>query len=269
MVNTLTTSHRVIRGESLTSIARKYGLDSYAPITVANNLADNQSLKEGQTLLIPKSKESYEVTINKLEQLKLDMIRMSKEVTKGLEKDKKNFEKVNSIIDTTSDILTIAVKTTAHGFRAAKAAQGVITKMPFIKKGIEEVSEYMIDKSVETLNDNFSPQHSQKVLEYTYKTTKDKYKIAFKYAKEGLRILDIAEVILNYVSPSKLAWFYTRWAAGGESVDDTEKNIKNMIEATQNKAIANLNNKIQKLQREKNELYNNSRPITNRKLQLM
>ncbi|WP_225000329.1 LysM peptidoglycan-binding domain-containing protein [Cesiribacter sp. SM1] len=264
MANSLPQFHTVIRGENLTTIARKYGFTNYKPIAVYNGLKNENSIREGHRIVIPRSRQGYDSVITKLNQLKVEMGNMTKSTTNQLKIDKEEFDRKNKVIDISCEVLTIAVGVGRIGAKAVVASRDVVTKMPVIKKAMIEVGALLAEKAkgkaedlaFDAVNKSVFDEKSQGAVETTYKVYRKKYDLAFKYAKKGLKVLDVAEVALDFIQPSTIAKYYTAWVAG-ESVEETEENAKKMIERTHQQAIMNLNEKITRLTNERNLLYSN------------
>jgi LysM repeat protein len=256
MANSSPQFHTVLRGENLTTIARKYGFTNYKTIAVYNGLKNENSLKEGQRIVIPRSRQGYDVLIGKLNQLKSEMAEMTKGVANQLNVDKQEMDRKNKAIDVTFDALMLTRTITKVGFKTIIASKDALTRMPAIKNAMVEVAELVADQAVDSFDKKYVKEENQEVIPTAYKVYKHKYKVAFKVAKNTLKVLDLAEVALDFIKPTTIAKYISAYTAG-ESIEETEANAKKMIEKTHQQAIMNLNEKITRLTNERNMLYSN------------
>lgn len=252
--------HVVKKGETLSLIAKKYGFTDWKPIYNFNTKihkvlgANPDQIREATKIIIPRSSPAYFELIRKLEKLKIELGGVEDRLKIELDSNMLHYEFFKESLDTLSSILTVSVSVGLSGgakaVSAVKRFDKVISKKPFINKLVTQTKELIDTKSLggklrETAFDKFNQQYvdekNQEGLSLGYKSIKNGYKLGAK----GLTVMNCADSLLDFMSPSKLAdmimWF------SSETVSQTDRNSREKIKRTIQQQVNALNQKINEL----------------------
>ncbi len=275
--------HIVKPGESYARIASIYNLSSWHAIWQYNTRIkkvdlgnDPDKLKVGVQLYIPRSSDGYDQLIMKFKQLKTEMQGFGDQEMYALEGQQWNYKASVEMFDFIGDVATILTTfglkaaETARAARAVKAATGQsrVAAEYLAEKQAEKLSKWIMD----TLKDKATgaaAKYADKahgtltgkettVGENTHKyatTAKKAFGAVTGYSMIGGKaLLDISDIALDYLSPSKLANVYL-WSTTGETVDDSFNAQKTRITATVRSSTQLLDQKIEKYLMEKQLVY--------------
>ena len=275
--------HVVQPGESFSKIASFYRLPGWQAIWQYNTKVqkvdlgnDPDKLNIGTRLFIPRSPDGYDNLITKLNQLKIEMRGSGDKEKYALQGQQWNYKASVEMFDFAGDVATTLA---TFGLKAAEAAKAAKVANATAGQG-RVAAEYLAEKQAEKLSkwimDTFKSKATGAAAKYADRahgalTSKEttvgekthKYANTAKKAfgavagysmKGGKALLDISDIALDYLSPSKLANVYL-WATTGETVDDTFNAQKKRVAATVLSSTQLLDQKIEKYLIEKQVVY--------------
>ncbi len=243
----------------------------------------------GQQVFIPRSEEGYKILLRKLETLKLQVEGFAFGETSRLEGLEDGYKANAVMFDFAGDVATlvgsISVKaaqvarcrSAKEGLKgaqliaadiklkaAAKDLEEAVSKAELKKKSVEFLAAKASDKAL----GEGGAEKTDKFVTFTNKTvgkavtaTKDfqerqKLGPALRALKGGnlQNFLDVADIALDYVKVSNVAnaWL---WLTHGETVEGSIESAKRTVEASSNRSLVNLNQKILQMQKERELLY--------------
>lgn len=278
-------THQIRPGETLSSLAQHYKFPSWKPIWIFNTQVrrvlpggNPDRISAGVSIFIPLSPAGYDKLIDKLKNLK-DQLAGSLDAERyRLEGDYYDFKSKLVLLDLAGDILTTVATVALQACKAAQsaaAARKVVGREAVAAEYLarkeaekleEKLWELVVDKGMDGNVDHFKgkmKEESGERLEAGWKGAKSTYKAVKavrNFSLQGGRfLLDIADIVLDYVKPSTLAdgwlWLTTR-ETSGQSYGNAQEALK--------KALANgttqLHDKIVNLEDERDLLYGSSRP---------
>lgn len=275
--------HIVQPGESYSRIASIYRLSSWHAIWQYNTKVqkvdlgnDPDKLNIGTQLFIPRSPDGYDQLITKFNQLKVEMQGFGDMEKYALEGQQWNYKASVEMFDFIGDVATTLA---TFGLKAAETAKAAKVAKATTDQG-RVAAEYLAEKQAEKLSkwimDTFKGKATGAAAKYADKahgalvgkeTTvgekTHKYASTAKKAFGGVAgysmmggkaLLDISDIALDYLSPSKLANVYL-WSTTGETVDETFNSQKKRIAATVSSSTQLLDQKIEKYSLEKQLVY--------------
>lgn len=275
--------HIVRPGESYSRIASTYRLSSWHAIWQYNTKVqkvdlgnDPDKLNVGIQLFIPRSPDGYDQLITKLNQLKIEMQGFGDMEKYALEGQQWNYKASVEMFDFIGDVATTL---TTFGLKAAQTAKAAKVAKATTGQG-RVAAEYLAEKQAEKLSkwimDTFKGKATGAAAKYADKahgalagketmvgekthkyasTAKKAFGAVTGYSMIGGKaLLDISDIALDYLSPSKLANVYL-WATTGETVDETFNAQKRRIAATVSSSTQLLDQKIEKYLLEKKLVY--------------
>jgi hypothetical protein len=237
---------------------------------------DPDKLNVGIQLFIPRSPDGYDQLITKLNQLKTEMQGFGDMEKYALEGQQWNYKASVEMFDFIGNVATTL---TTFGFKAAQTAKAAKVAKATTGQG-RVAAEYLAEKQAEKLSkwimDTFKGKATGAAAKYADKaygalagkettvgekthkyasTAKKAFGAVTGYSMIGGKaLLDISDIALDYLSPSKLANVYL-WATTGETVDETFNAQKKRIAATVSSSTQLLDQKIEKYLLEKKLVY--------------
>ncbi len=264
--------HTVTRGESLSLIAGKYGFASWQPIWVYNTkvhtvLGPNPDLVvTGAKLFIPRSRPGYEILLRKLRALKDQVSGEADRLRYELEAEGYRHKAQRVMFDLAGDVATligtVAVKA-AQAARTAKAAATATGKA-------RVAAQYLADTEAKALAEELAGSLKDKAVNAVLTSVdedlggahKDLYLTQKKginavrgvSLKGGKSFLDIADLLLDYVSVSNVAdGMIAVWIGEtpGKTYDTAMKGLRESVDSSR----AMIDQKIALYSRERDMLY--------------
>jgi hypothetical protein len=237
---------------------------------------DPDKLNVGTQLFIPRSPDGYDQLITKLNQLKTEMQGFGDMEKYALEGQQWSYKASVEMFDFFGDVgttlATFGLKAleTAKAAKVAKATtgQGRVAAEYLAEKQSEKLSKWIMDtfkdkatgaaaKYADKAHGAFTGKETA-VGEQTHKyagTAKKAFGAVTGYSMIGGKaLLDVSDIALDYLSPSKLANVYL-WSTTGETVDQTFNAQKKRIADTVSSSTRLLNQKIEKYSLEKKLVY--------------
>lgn len=229
--------HIVQPGESYSRIASIYRLSSWNAIWLYNTKVqkvdlgnDPDKLNVGIQLFIPRSPDGYDQLITKFNQLKTEMQGFGDMEKYALEGQQWNYKASVEMFDFIGDVATTLA---TFGFKAAEAAKAAKVAKATTGQG-RVAAEYLAEKQTEKLSkwimDTFKGKATGAAAKYADKahgalagkettvgekthkyasTAKKAFGAVAGYSMMGGKaLLDISDIALDYLSPSKLANVY-------------------------------------------------------------
>jgi len=275
--------HIVQPGESYSQIASTYRLPSWHAIWQYNTKVqkvdlgnDPDKLNVGIQLFIPRSPDGYDQLITKLNQLKIEMQGFGDMEKYALEGQQWNYKASVEMFDFIGDVATTLA---TFGLKAAEAAKAAKLAKATTGQG-RVAAEYLAEKQAEKLSkwimDTFKGKATGAAAKYADKahgalvgkettvgekthkyasTAKKAFGAVTGYSMIGGKaLLDVSDIALDYLSPSKLANVYL-WSTTGETVDETFNAQKKRIADTVSSSTQLLDQKIEKYLLEKKLVY--------------
>jgi hypothetical protein len=271
--------HSVAAGQGLSEIANIYGLSDWHSIWLYNTrirrvyLGDDPDVIQiGQQLYIPRSRAGYDNLIKKFRQLKVDAEIQGHQELGRIEKLGYQQKAAAELFDFAADALTVVVTFAAKSVKAARAAkvasetvgQGRIAAQYLADNEAKAVGKWLGDELKGKARGAFAKKADQLHEQYTGKETSvgektNKHLTNTKKAVEAMRsfsmqggkfALNIAEIALDYMSPSKLANVYLKLATG-ETVEDTFKSSAAQVKAAVTRTAGMLDEKIAEYEAER------------------
>ena len=292
--------HSVQRGESLSAIAQKYKFKSWQPIWLYNTQVepmldprgDPGSLAVGQHLFIPRSKEGYDKLLKKLEALKEGLAASGEGQMYELEGLENQYKAETVLFDFAGDVATLLA---SLGFKAMnvvklrreagllKGAQRFAKEIQ-LKKGVEDLAEAVSAKELgksavdgavgwqaNQMADDDAADRLRLASTFGTKTvpkaakaissfrSRRKLGPALQKVVGGSSFLDVADMVMDYVKVSTLANGYLR-VVHGETVEGSLNSARDSVRANIGRGLANLHEKILRIQKERDLLYGSTGP---------
>jgi hypothetical protein len=257
----------------------------------ATNGNPNQ-IESGQQIFIPRSEEGYKKLLKKLENLKLQVEGFAFGETSRQEGLEDEYKATAVMFDFAGDVATLlgslAVKA-AQVARYRQAKEGLKGAQLFaadikLREGLKDLEEAVsktelgkkfLDFAAAKASDKFlgegGSEKTDNLVTFGNKTVgkslsavkgfqqRQKLGPALKALRGGSlqTFLDGADIVLDYVKVSNVAnaWL---WLTTGETVEGTIESSKRTIEASSNRSLVNLNEKILKIQKEREWVYGSS-----------
>ena len=275
--------HVVKKGESLSKIANHYGLPNWQAIWFYNTkvrqvyMGENPDIiRPGERLFIPRSPESYDKLIKKLQLLKVHVASGGDQESYSLEANRNLYKAETVKFDFLGDALTTVA---TFGLKAAEVAKA--TRVAEQATGQAKVAaQYLADREAEKLakmvRDNLKDTVKDAVAKKldanrevktgkestlyesankTYSTGKKALGAIAGYSMiAGKSLLDVSEIALSFLSVSKVANAYL-WLSTGETVEGTMDRMDEMIKKTVERSIKQLDDKIARIADERESVY--------------
>lgn len=271
--------HTVKSGETLSSIAARYGFKSWEPIWRFNTdvkpvLSGNPNqIRAGATLFIPRSEAGYNYLIKKMKVLQLRLQNSLETDLYQLESDYYVFKANEVAVDFVGDVLTTLV---SIGFQAKKASEVASAAEKVV--GRERVAaEYLARKEGEKLRDMLGDEFAETLADAAVERSTDRmtdknregarhFYHAVKSGRKimkavqtfsmqgGKSLLDASDIVLEYIKPSTLA---SAWLAHtvGQAPEQSYEAARRRIEKEITNSTAQLYDKIERIQDERDLLY--------------
>jgi len=264
--------HRVRIGESLGKISGDYKFQSWRPIYIYNTavhpiLGSNPNqVRAGDEIWIPRSKTGYDKLVRKLRALEAESIAMADQALFQLEAEWNRHQGARVLFDLAGDVLTLVATVGAKVFKAAQGA-----KVAAVATGkTRAAAQYLAKKEAErlatdlrgTLKDKVVNALATKVDQDLGEAQKRLYSSQKKGVEairgvslqRGKSLLDIADLVLDYVSVSNVADGLMALTIGqitAQTYEQAQQTIRDSVRVTQ----ASLKEKIQRIEQERRTIW--------------
>lgn len=275
--------HIVQRGESLSKIAGYYRLPNWQAIWLYNTKVnrvylgnDPDVISTGERLLIPRSPAGYDRLVKKLGILRLQMESAGDQEQYALDAHRNSYKAWETGIDFVGDVATTLATFGLKANEVLKASKvaknttgsGKVAAEYLYRREGEKFAELLRD----TLKDKAIGGAATKFDEYrtgatgkettiaqtthtTYSTGKKVVSAVTGFSMiAGKALLDVAEIALDYVSPSKVANACI-WLATGETVEGTMDRMSQQVKAIVKRSVDQLDAKIATFADERDTVY--------------
>lgn len=265
--------HDISAGESLSILAGYYyeDVNRWRPIYVYNTKVravlgrDPDKVQVGTKVIIPRTLQGYDELIRKLVAMKdayrtdADRIRFS------LEKDYDEHQAMRVLIDFSAEIATFLGTCGVKVARAAASAKTAVTATGAEKpaaeylaqKNAKEVGKYLEttaqDKAVDLIAAK-AHEDAPGIVKDTRTMTKGVTDVRGISVQRGKSLLDIADIVLAYASPSNVADAFLK-ATVGETPKDSHQNAVRALRRGTESFCSSFEQKIAKLRSEKNTVW--------------
>jgi len=275
--------HSVARGQSLSQIADIYRLPDWHCIWHYNTKIrqvylgnDPDIIGIGQQLLIPRSEDGYNALLQKFKKLKLEAEISGLNELGRLESEGFKYKADALKWDFFADVATVVVTFAAKSVKAARMAkvatetvgQGRIAAQYLADNEAKAVATWLqgelkgkAKSAIATTADQLHEKYTGKATSVgatTHKTmssAKKAFEAVRGYSMEGGKFaLNVAEIALDYMSPTKLANVYLKLATG-ETVEDSFKNQNAKVKAAVKNTVKMMDDKIAELEAERNMVH--------------
>lgn len=294
--------HTVKRGESLSAIAAQYKFKNWQPLWIYNTQTEHMldakgdpgSLEVGQRLFIPRSKEGYDKLLKKLEALKDGLEASGEGQMYELEGLENQYKAEAVMFDFAGDVATLLGSLSVKAFEVARlrrGAEGLKGAQRFaheikLKKGMEDLAEAVSKKELaksaadgavglqaNKMSNDDEADHARMGSTFALKTVPKTAKAvaAFQSKRKlgpelrkvvgGSSLLDVADIVMDYVKVSNVANGIL-WLWKGETVDGALNSAKDNVRANITRGLANLHEKILRIQKERDLLYHSASGAT-------
>jgi len=273
--------HTVRKGENLSVIAQRYRFKSWMPIWVYNTqmhrvLGESpDELQVGMKLLIPRSKRGYDHLVKKLKALQMGMQYFGDREIYSLEaayyRHKADRVVLNFLADALTTIATAGFKArrASEMYSAAQqmAGQERVAGEYLARKASEEASKDInrnfVKKVVDLLKERASSGWSEKnkeKLDTAYKASTETAPKVLKAIRGfsmqgGKALLDISEMILDWLEPSTVADWWLMYVSGVGNPEKAYEANRDQIEKAVGNSCKHLHDKIVQLERERDTVY--------------
>ena len=276
--------HLVKKGETLESIGKRYGFSDWRILQKYNcryiKTLGSQSDKivAGKVLFIPRSKGGYETSIRKINYLKSFIAAAADQAEASMDADFYQLKASNLVVDTVADSLTFlatsmtkagkAISSFAKAYSSYGSKAGAYQQLGKIAMG--QLDDQIREKGFTTALSAMGyyvlgekgKENVDSSIKYSTTLLKMRDAIVSHTFQGGKNLLNAADIVLDYASPSKVAYTYVTLSEGGsltQAIFDNEDDLHKSYKANINKTVAqsqlNLDKKIKSLMREKDDLY--------------
>ena len=253
--------HTVRAGESLSKIAAAYRFQAWQPIWIYNTkvhqvLGSNPDrIAIGTKLFIPRSRKGYDDRIRELETLKREFSGQSDKVRFELEKANNEHQAVRVVADFAGDIGTFLGTVGAKVLKAATSANAVATAKGSSRvaaqyladQDLAKVGKFLAstakDKSVNAALTMVDPEAGKAHKDLYLTQKKGVTAIRGVSLQQGKSLLDIADLVLDYVTVSSLADGLI-WLTVGETPETTYTEAQKSLRTSTQQTLAMLDKKI-------------------------
>jgi hypothetical protein len=281
----MVTPYRLRPGDTLSHVAVRFHFKSWVPLWNYNTRVrpilgdDPDKIPAGTTIFIPRSQLGYDRLMAKYKSLELQMKAFGDQETYSREADFYRLQASNVMIDFAGDVATVLVSIGGQAIRAAEAA-----KLAGTLKGSERVAaDYLASREAERLaetirdtaidkakdatkdwavsktSDTFQDKYGKSIdkgATATTKTIPKAFKAIAGYSMLGGKaLLDVADIVLDYIKPSELADHWVAFQMGTTTAEETRKQNAEQIRHTVAAACAKLHEKMAALAKEKKLVY--------------
>ncbi len=273
--------HTLRKGDTLSSVAQHYHFKNWTPIWIYNTkvrpvLKGNpDNIPEGANIFIPRSKQGYDRLIVKLKALALQMQYSGDKEKYSLEGDYYKLQAFSVAIDAVGDALTtiatigLQARKAAEMLSAAEKVSGAerVAAEYLASKQAEKVAETIKDGWLEKLGDYLADKASSKLPEKYQEPFKKTYDAGTKTAPKvvkairgysmqgGKALLDISEIVLQYLKPSTVADLWLAHVRGVGTTDSAYEASKDQISHTVANSCKQLYLKRLEIEKERDLLY--------------
>jgi hypothetical protein len=272
-------------GDSLSQVAARFHFESWVPIWNYNTKVrpvlggDPNKVPAGATIFIPRSERGYDRLAAKYKSLELQMKTFGDQEIYSREADFNRLQASNVMIDLAGDVATVLVSVGGQAIRAANAARLAETlkgsqrvaadylaqreaeklaetiKDTAIDKGKDASKDWAVSKTPDRFQDKYGKPIDKGEIATT-KTVPKAFKAVAGYSMLGGKaLLDIADMVLDYVKPSELADHLVAFAMGSGTADETLKRNNENIRHTVASTCMKLREKMSSLAKEKKLVY--------------
>lgn len=274
--------HVIAPGENLTAIAGHYHLPHWESIWLYNTKVrqvymgdDPNVIRPGGRLFIPRSPAGYDHLLRSLKKLRLEMENQGDATKYGLESQQNQYNAFTTALDFTSDVVTTLATFHLQAAKAAKASRlakdtvghGRVAAQYLADKEASKLSQWARDELIKQARaaaaEKADAAHTRRtgrngpmvIANKTYGTGKKVINAVQTYGLQGGKtLLDIADIALDYLSPTKLA-NAVLWVSAGETVEQTFKSQKEQAEAIVKNSVGHLDGKIRRIGEERKRVY--------------
>jgi len=215
--------HRVRPGETLSGIAKHYRFPDWKPVYIFNTkihpvLSGNpDAVAAGTEILIPRSKTGYDKLCKKLRLLKQEAQLDADKIKYSLESEWNKHQGTRVMFDFAGDVLTLVGTIGAKAAQAARARKAAATATGRGRAAAQYLADQATDKLKNDLKGNLKDKVVGEALGLVDKDLKQAHKDLYLSQKKGLTaiqnvslqngrsLLDIADLLLDYVSVSSVA----------------------------------------------------------------
>jgi hypothetical protein len=292
--------HTVKRGESLSNIAAQYKFKSWQTIWLYNTelkkmldpSGDPGKIAVGEHLFIPRSEKGYEKLLKKLEVLKEGLVSSGESQMYQLESLEDEYKAEAVLFDLAGDVATLVGSLGAKAFQVARLREGAVGLKGAqrfaheikLNEAVKDLAEAMSKKELgkaavdgaagavaNSMEDEDRGENLKRTSTFGLKTapkfakaasayrSRQKLSPALRMVKGGSALLDAADMALDYIKVSNVANGVLRlWR--GETVDGSLQSARESVQANISRGVANLHEKILRIQRERDLLYTDVHP---------
>lgn len=287
--------HTVKRGESLSTIAAQYKFKNWQTLWIYNTQvkhmldpnSDPNSIAMGHHLFIPRSREGYDKLLKKLAVLKEGLQASGDSEMYNLESLEYQYKAEAVLFDLAGDVATLLGSLGAKAFEVArlreggaglKGAQRFAHEIK-LRKAVEDLAEATSRKELAKaasdgavgavangMDNDDHADHLRMASTFALKTapkfqkanaalrSRQKLGPALRKVAGGSSFLDAADMVLDYIKVSSVANAYL-WLRHGETVEGSLDSARNAVKANIMRGLANLHEKILRIQKERDLLY--------------
>lgn len=264
--------HKIRGGESLSLIADRYGFREWEPIWVYNTEVhrilgpDPDLIRAGTEIFIPRSRAGYDRLLRKLQSLKAQVWGQADQLRFQLEGEHHRHQGTRVLFDFAGDVATLLGTV---GFKAAKAARAAKTASTATGNA-KAAARYLAEKEARELRSSLTGTLKDKAVNALMteadpslgRAHKDLYLTQRKGVRAirgvslqgGKSFLDIADILLDYTTPSNVADGFIALLVG-ETPGQTYRKALEHIRRSARSSSEMLAAKIRKYTGERNLLY--------------
>ena len=264
--------HTIEYGETLSGIAQAYRFEDWKPIHRFNTevhpilTADENRIPAGERIWIPRSPGGYDRLISKLIQLEIESTGQMDRIRYELDREHDLHQAQRVLFDFTGDVATLLATTAFRAVKAAnmaKVAAGTVGQSRaaahyLAHKAADELSSdlrgKLLDEAIGFGLGKIEPRLSG-LYEDGVVPARDGLKTIRNFSLQGGRsLLEVADIVLDQLSVSKLADVMVRVVAG-ETPEETYRSMSGGIRDAQRRTSLMLTQKIGRYQREQAVVY--------------
>ena len=199
-------------------------------------------IQAGVGIFIPRSPKGYDNLIRKLMLLKQEMSGMVDQTKYALEGEYNKHQSDRVLVDLAGDVLTLIGTTCAKALSAAQKARTAAATIGRNKAAAQYLADNAAKDLSRELHQKFTDTVVNKGLTLVDEDLGAAYKDLYVTQKKGASkianvsaprsLLDIADLLLDYVSPSKVAdgfIYLTTGETPGQSYQEAQKHMRNTL----------------------------------------
>jgi hypothetical protein len=265
-------THRIARGETLESIAKKYKFRHWKPIWLYNTkvrkvLGPNPDLiTPGIDIIIPRSERGYDNWLGKLHVLKNKLESVPEQEMIKLEKNFNLLKAQDELLNFAGQVLTFMA---GLGVRSGKALRAVSKaemaggrEVPALTyhadKRCAELGEFLRDGLKDEVFDLAIDSTGSETLKDAHKVGKTATKAGRSISRATLQqlrsVVDIGDMIVDHAEPTAVARGMM-WILAIPSPEDATKDARSHLVAQQRHSVKEMTKKIEKVIGERQLIY--------------